>query len=259
MMSGLTTAFRTLSILPVPGKDTGLFSSSLPWFPLVGFILACILYCITYSLNLLTGAVWPEVSAFIVVMGGIIITGGLHLDGLADWADSLGCLPDRERMLAVMKDSRTGVFGVCAIVVSVLGKWIALVKLSDTGMFVWLTCAYVISRTIIVDIAVWLPYARPEGGTGAALIRGANTIHRLSSMIVCFVLIILLTGPGALVVFFIGWIIGRAFGFWCRRKIGGLTGDLLGACSEIVETSLLLIGAAWGNSIISIGYWKALV
>ncbi|HDY89088.1 MAG TPA: adenosylcobinamide-GDP ribazoletransferase [bacterium] len=221
-------------------------ASSLIWFPVVGFALAGILWGFSASADFIMGGKSPQLAAFIIVTVSIILTGGLHLDGLADWADSLGCSPDRDRMLSVMKDSRIGTFGVLALVVNLLGKWIVITILSDSGIMIWLVGAYVVSRTIMVDLAVWLPYARSEGGTGAEIVREAQTNHRLWSMLSCILILLAVLGITGIAVFIIGFIIGRLFGYWCNNRIGGITGDLLGACSEIVETSLLLIGAVFG-------------
>ncbi len=247
MPLGLIKAFRILTILRIPGKDTHRPASSLIWFPVVGFVLAGILWSFSVAVELIMGNKFPQVSAFIIVAMSIVLTGGLHLDGLADWADSLGCSPDRERMLSVMKDSRTGTFGVLALVIALLGKWIMITVLSENCMMIWLVSAYVVSRTVMVDLAVCLPYARPKGGTGAEIVRGAKSYHRLWSIFLCISILLVVYGTSGVIMFIIGFIISRIFGYWCTRRIGGITGDLMGACSEIVETSILLAGAVFGD------------
>ena len=99
----------------------------------------------------------------------------------------------------------------------------------------------------MVDLAVWLPYARPEGGTGAEIVRGAQSYHRLWSIFLCLLILLVVFGTSGIIMFIIGFIIGRVFGYWCTHRLGGITGDLMGACSEIVETSLLLVGAVYGD------------
>ena len=251
MYNNFITAIRTLTIIPVPGKCTEKFSSSLPWFPFVGLILSAVLFGIAILAGFVLGKEWPEAIAFIIVVFGILLTGGIHLDGLADWFDSLGVSYDKERMLAIMKDPRSGVFGVLALIVIVLGKWMAITKLFASGMMVWLIAAYIVSRFAIIDLAVWLPYARPEGGTGERLVKQACWKHRLWGLIFSIVLLIVFTGPGGVIFLGFGWGIARILGLWFRRRLGGITGDLMGACSEIVETSLLFIGAVFGDSIMN--------
>jgi adenosylcobinamide-GDP ribazoletransferase len=154
-------------------------------------------------------------------------------------------------MLAIMKDPRSGVFGVLALIVIVLGKWMAITKLLASGMTMWLIAAYIVSRFAIIDLAVWLPYARSKGGTGERLVKHACWKHRLWGIIFSIVLLIVFTGPGGVIFLGIGWGIGRILGLWFRRRLGGITGDLMGTCSEIVETSLLFTGAVFGDSIIT--------
>jgi len=249
MPRGLVTAFRTLSILPVPGGEDEAYGSSLFWFPVVGLVLSLLLLGLAGLSVVLIGRDWPGGTAFIVVAGGIVLTGALHMDGLADWADSLGCSHDRERMLAVMKDSRTGVFGVLALVLTVTAKWLALTVLVDQGLLLWLVAAYLVSRTVIVDLAVWLPYARPEGGTGSGVAGEARTVHRAVSMLICLAVLVFLFGLSGCLMLAAGLAAGRLFGLWCRSRIGGITGDLMGAASEIVETAMLFAGAAWGTEL----------
>ena len=173
-----------------------------------------------------------------MVVGGIVLSGGLHLDGLADWADSLGGA-SAERRLAIMKDPRVGAFGVLALMAILLAKWVALVRLGEFGA-PWVVTAYAVSRTAMVDLAVALPYARKEGGTAAAIVGDARPWHRVVCGVSALALVIGVSGVAALA---LGWLIAAAFGRWCRRRVGGATGDLLGAASEIVETAVLLAAA----------------
>ena len=99
MFKGLNTAIRTLSILRPPGREAEPKSSALPWFAIVGGVLGLILYGISLLADLLTHGGWPEGTAAAVLVSGIVLTGGLHLDGLVDWADALGSISDRERKL----------------------------------------------------------------------------------------------------------------------------------------------------------------
>jgi len=122
MTWGLVTAFRTLTILPVPGRDAGEMASSLPWFPVVGGVLGSLFAALALVTNELSGGHWPGGAAAAALAGGIVLTRAIHLDGLADWADGFGGGGDRKKTLAIMKDSATGVFGVTAIVAVLLIK-----------------------------------------------------------------------------------------------------------------------------------------
>lgn len=250
MLRGLITAIRTLTILPVPGRDAEKMSSSLPWFPIVGLLLGTILYGVARGAMAVTPLLWPEAVGVMVVVGGAILTRGLHLDGLGDWADGFWGARDREKVLAIMKDPRSGAFGVIALVSILLSQWVCVTRLASTGGLKWILAAYVISRTMQVDLAVAHPYARAEGGTAAPFVAGASVKHLLVAVLVAVVLLLAVARASlvCLVALLIAWLMTRLFGFWCRRRVGGITGDLLGAGSVLTETAVLFIGAVLSAS-----------
>jgi adenosylcobinamide-GDP ribazoletransferase len=155
---------------------------------------------------------------------------------------------DKQKTLAIMKDPHIGAFGVISVVVIVLVKWVALTGLIVSGSSIYIIVSYVVSRTMQVELAVSLPYARREGGTAAPFVRDASFLHRLVALCTAMVLLSGIYGPitGAAALC-IGWLVCRLFGWWCYRRVGGVTGDLLGACSEITETLILFIGAIGGK------------
>ncbi len=245
MMRGLISALRTLTAIPVPGRDADKMSSALPWFPAVGLLLG-LTVCGTIAIPALAlGRTWAEGSAVLAIIAGVLLTRGIHLDGLADWADGFWGSRDREKVLAIMKDSRIGSFGAIALVCVILTKWVSLVRLISVGSFEWILAAYVVSRTMPVVLLVAEPYARAGGGTAAPFAHGARQQHLASVMLQTLIIVPLLCGarwvwPVALLAC---WAFTRTFGLWSRRRIGGITGDILGASSEIVETAMLAAGA----------------
>lgn len=241
---GVVTAFRTLSIIPIPGRDARSISSSLAWFPIVGGLLGGLIYGIILLADNFIIPDWSRATAFIAVAAGVCLTRGFHLDGLADWADSFGAMNNRRRMLDIMKDSHIGAFGVIALIIILLGKWIAITRLCVHHDFLWIIPAYIISRTAQVEMAVTLPYARAEGGTAAAFVREATSLHRWMAFALAVIILFACFGWKGLVLLLAGEIIRIAFGLWCRHRYGGVTGDLLGAGSEIIETSILFLVAA---------------
>jgi len=243
LIRGLVTALRTLTILPIPGKETERMADALSWFPVVGCLLAAILLALARGLDFVTGG-WNEGSAAVVLAVSAILTRGLHLDGLSDWADGFGGGNTREATLTIMKDPRAGAFGGVALVLVLVAKWAAFSRLIETGAFHWVVPAFVVSRMAMVELAVCLPYARSEGGTGAPFVNGARTFHRFISLLTALALVLAWGGRAGLVLMIAGWALCHLLGLWFRRRVGGLTGDLLGACSELVETGLLLSCAA---------------
>ncbi len=250
MLRGLVTAFRTLTLFPVPGREADTFSSSLPWFPVVGLILGGCLYGLVRFLAPEPLRSWPEALAVIVLIASAVLTRGLHLDGLADWADGFWGGHTREDILRIMHDPRVGSFGVIALVCVLLAKWVCLTRLVAAAREVWIVTALVISRTLQALLMSFHPYARTEGGTAGAFVREARPFHGLSAVLVG---IGILSGWHARVAegavtwlwlpgMAVGWVVMRAFGLWARHRLGGITGDMIGACSELVETAVLGMG-----------------
>jgi len=245
-MRGLITALRTLTSIPVPGRDAVKMSSALSWFPAVGLLLGLTVCGMIRLQWLAVGSSWPQGAAVLTVIAGVFLTRGIHLDGLADWADGFWGSRDRERVLAIMKDSRIGSFGALAVVCVILAKWVCLVRLIGMGSLEWIIAAYVFSRTMPVVLLVAEPYARAGGGTAAPFALGAGKTHLATAMLLAVVLVLLVCGlhwilwPAMLAA---AWCFTRCFGWWCRKRVGGITGDLLGACTEIVETMMLATGS----------------
>jgi len=242
----LVTALRTLTILPVPGDDAERPADSLVWFAATGALIGSILWGVHALLSALLPGADPRILAVAVVIGGALLTRGLHLDGLADWADAYwgGWTP--ERRLEIMKDSSLGTFGTVALVLLLLAKWAALCTLLESAEPVWIILACVISRSIQVDLAASHDYARPEGGTGAAFIKEASSNHQWIALTTALVFVLALGTFSLrhLAIALAAWGAGRLFGASCRKHFGGVTGDLLGAGSELGETLVLLLAAA---------------
>jgi len=243
-VSGLLTALRTLTILPVPGREEGKFGVALPFFSTVGLILGLLLSGVALLAQEVGRTPWPEGVALLLLAGGIVLTRGLHLDGLADWADGFfgGVTP--RRRLEIMKDPRKGSFGVIALILVLLAKYVALARLAACDQCLWIVCAYVVSRTVMADLIVRLPYARAEDGTAGPFVREARPWMLWVCALMAAAFLVGLYGPVGLLPLLAGGLFARLFGWWCRRAVNGITGDLLGAAGELTETGLLLAAAA---------------
>jgi adenosylcobinamide-GDP ribazoletransferase len=245
MWRGLVTAIRTLTSFPMPGRDAANMAGALPWFPVVGLLLGLALYWLSILLGYDRDGRWPSGMAVLLVVVGTVFTRGLHLDGLSDWADGFWGGKDRESTLRIMKDPHAGAFGVVAIVGMLLAKYACFAELIRVGFQPWIVAALVLSRTAQVWLACWLPYARAEGGKAAPFVQGARQMHKALATALAAVLLTAwfradnwLWVP-ALVV---AWLLARGMAMWSRARIHGVTGDVLGATSEIVETSILALG-----------------
>lgn len=240
---GFAAAVSMITIVPVPGKKDPYIASCQPWFPIIGGILGFFLVLIGWLIFWGCEG-WSEAAAFAVLAMGAILTGSLHLDGLADWADGFWGGRTPEQRLSIMKDSCVGAFGVVVLVIVLLGKWLGLTRIIAHGGWNWIVMAYILSRTMQVVLACAQPYARSEGGTGYAFIAGTNGRRTVVAVLVAIILVLLTTkmSAGLLVVVAGALLFTIVFGIWCRRCVGGVTGDLLGACSEIIELWVLLCG-----------------
>jgi adenosylcobinamide-GDP ribazoletransferase len=245
MLSGLVTALRTLTVLPVPGRDTETFSRSLFWFPAVGLLLGLMQAALGYFSSLLD---WNELSAAFVVLGGIALTRGMHADGLADLADGFWGGRTREAALRIMKDPSVGSFGAIALSGMMLLKWIAIVKLVGFGAFQFIAGGVLLARWVQVLLASALPYARSEGGTAQSFVSGAGGLHITVTTVLTFFLLIPLLHTDLyafLAVTTSALAAALMTGVLSYRKIGGVTGDVLGAGSEVTELFVWIAAALY--------------
>ncbi len=252
-MKGFISAIRTLTIIPLPGDESKDLSGSLPWFPVVGFILGLILFGTGCGWNLLPFSMWSGGGALLLLALDIWLTRGLHLDGLADWADSIGG-SHREKRLAIMKDVSLGTFGVLALILALMAKWLAFERLLSSNTIIWVLAVVTVSRAMLVELHITLPYARAEGGMAGPFVEGASNKHRFTAHILALGLC-LFFGPLGVAVFGLAWLLVRIFGARCRKQFGGITGDLLGTANEMVEIFLLIICALPGKIILCYTGW----
>ena len=239
-MKSLYIALGFLTIIPLPlnrevrPMDMG---RSMACFPLAGAIIGGILA----GMSAVLSTVLPRsVADFILIAALALITGGLHLDGLADTFDGLYGGKTREEALAIMKDSRVGAIGVVSLIFVIMLKYITLLSVPAGLKYTALVVMPALSRWSMVLAAYLSGYARPTGGTGRDFI---ETVSPMSLLIAtAFALITGIGGlewKGGLIILWIGgltiiWVI------YFHRRLGGVTGDTLGAINEVNEAMVLL-------------------
>ena len=235
-MRSLLAALGFLTRLPVPAwvfKDAAATKASLAWYPAVGLLMGGVLWSLAWFGSDLP----PLLRAALLLLVWTGLTGALHLDGLADSADAwVGGLGDRERTLAIMKDPRSGPMGVTAVVLVLLLKFAALASLPLAGTAIWL--APMLARTAITAAFLSTPYVRSQG-LGSALTD--------SPRLACIVAVVAAIALAACS----GWHGVRAllavsvvFACWrsaCMHRLGGMTGDTLGALTELAEAAVLVV------------------
>ena len=233
-MRRLLAAIAFLTRLPVPSRiwaEAPEAPGPLPWYPVVGLLIGAILSALAWLLSHEP----PLLAAALLLLAWVGITGGLHLDGLADSADAwVGGLGDRARTLEIMKDPRSGPIGVTAIVLVLLLKFAALASRPGLAAL-WL--APLLARGALVLAFASTPYVR-SGGTGSGLAgtpRGTCVAVLLPSVLLC--LAFGFDGVRALVA------VAVTFGCWrwsVMQRLGGMTGDTCGALTELVEAAVLV-------------------
>lgn len=231
-------ALQFLTRLPVslPGMPTPeQVGRSLLWYPLVGLLLGLLLW----GTQQLLGQTAAALQAAILLALWVGLSGGLHLDGLADTADAwVGGFGDRERTLAIMKDPRSGPIAVVVLVLLLLLKFAALLTLLQADQGIYLILLPWLGRSLLPLLLLTTPYVR-AGGLGQALVDHAPR-RQLPWWLGANALGMLLFGwPGLLAV-----LAALLLFVWLRRallgRLGGTTGDTAGALLELAECGALL-------------------
>ncbi len=236
-MTAFRVALQFLTILPVhlarPASPQTI-GRSLLWYPLVGGLIGAGLLALAAAAHPLESGV----KAALILTAWVLMTGTLHLDGLADSADAwVGGFGDRARTLAIMKDPACGPAGVTALVLVLLLKFAALQALLAQGRLWPLVLAPLWGRTALVALFATTPYVRP-GGLGEALARHLPRRAALGTVLISLSLALPFsqTWPAGLAA------LGAFFGLRRQmgRRLGGTTGDTAGALVEITETAVLV-------------------
>jgi len=235
-MLPLWIALQFLSSLPIrlPGMpEPQQLGRSLLFYPLVGLLFGLILY----ALNLLLAGAPLLLHAALLLTVWVLLSGALHLDGLADSADAwLGGFGDRERTLTIMKDPRSGPIAVVTLVLVLLLKFAALLALIEQGHTLALIIVPVLGRAALLGLFLTTPYVR-AGGLGQAL---ADHLPRRAGWWVLGLSVlgcVVVAGFGTALISLVGFV-------WLRRlmmqRLGGTTGDTAGALLELLEMAVLV-------------------
>ncbi len=245
MIKPFLIALQFLTQFPIHFKilpNEQQIGQSLVYYPLVGVLIGSVLVTLSWLLSQAP----PLVTAALLVTCWIVLTGALHLDGLADSADAwIGGMGDREKTLAIMKDPNCGSIGVVALVLIILLKFVALYSLVTVNEWIALLLAIILARTLIPLLFLTTPYVRGNHGLGSSLSTYQPRQWCIFIVVLTPVLILLLTG---MLYFWLLIAAGITF-FLLRtlmmRRLGGMTGDTTGALVEITETAVLLTAVVY--------------
>jgi len=233
-MQGLIAALRWMTVLPMPKQlEEGDMQKILPWLPVTGLVVGLFVVLACY-----VGALFnPWLGALLGVFVWLLITGGLHADGLADLTDALGARHgDKERFIAVLKDPHIGSFGTLALIFLVVSKLVLLKLLIDLEAWWGLLLIPIWAR---LGVLFWCRLPALTEGFGAYL-QGVDISLQANIIFVVLLIISLWLAPSL-------WLAGVVIYLWyafLKYHVKGMNGDCLGAgveCSEIVLLGLLLI------------------
>jgi len=237
-MISFLLAVQFLTVLPIKIKEFSeeKVSWALVYFPVVGLLLGFLLFSLYYLLFNLGFSVL--VTSVFLVIALIILTGGMHLDGLSDTADAYLSGRGKQEMLEIMRDPHIGVMGVLTLISCILLKIGLLSSIAGSVKPIVLILMCIISRWSVVMMMYLFPYARQEG-KAKLFIQGLNLKIFLVSVIVVLILVFVYGGAKGLLMLAViagsTYLIGKA----SARKIDGITGDTLGATIELNELIIL--------------------
>lgn len=223
-LADLWSAFGLLSRIPVPGHAPAGARGAWAW-PLVGVAVGLVAGACAWAVS---GA-GPGVAAAVALAVQAVLTGAMHEDGLADCADGFWGGPTRDRRLEIMKDSRVGSYGVLALVLVGLAGWSAVAQADRVVAL--LAAAGALSRAPMAVLMAALPNAR-EGGLSRLVGRPSGAVAG-TGVALAVAVAVALCGPAALRAALAVGVAALAVGLVAKRKIGGQTGDVLGAAQQL--------------------------
>jgi adenosylcobinamide-GDP ribazoletransferase len=237
-MSGLLAAFQFLTLLPVKRNFTAeQIGRSTVYFPIVGVVIGLILAGVNYGLSFILPAAVVNVLLIALLA---VLSGALHLDGLADTLDGLAGHRTAEQRLAIMRDSRIGGFGAIGVALFLLIEYVSLNAVpADLKLYI-LILAPTLSRWLMVNSIFLYPYARPAGLGKAYKDAVGWRQFALATAITLILAVGLLRGAGAVIMAGV-WIITTLSALYCKHQLSGLTGDTYGAVNELATAGAFLL------------------
>lgn len=242
--TGFLLALQFFSVIPVKKQlpmENAHITSMYATLPLLGVLFGSALAGVTWILRDTTD-VSSLLLGFVVVAVGLIVTGGLHMDGLADTGDAYFSYQDRKKRLAIMGDPRIGAFGTMVLLLAIVGKIILVSETIHDVSLLWILLIPVFSRIGLLALFSSTKPAKPDGIATFFQQRANHKKLRLVAIAAALVSSVLLVSSTATTIVFvvIGGVILASWLYraWCLRNFGGVTGDLFGAYVEGVEILL---------------------
>ncbi|PHM46360.1 cobalamin synthase [Xenorhabdus mauleonii] len=232
---------------PVPqkwaeGAEFSQYWRGVPCFPLIGLVIGGLAGLISLAISQFGGGMYIGAMGYVLVLA--LLTGGLHLDGLADTCDGIFSARQPEKMLEIMRDSRLGTYGGIGLIFCIFLKALAVVELSyhpPLYLLALLTCAPIVGRSTVVLLMYAQRYARENGGMGSCYIGQISSSATLLTLLGGSVLVMILGDWQGLSAMMVTLLVIYGMGFYFHYRLGGQTGDTLGAAIEVGEVVFLLV------------------
>lgn len=246
----LTTALSYLTVLRLPGKRQYDLSRAVVWFPVVGLFIGGFLTLVWWG----SEAIAPrQVAALVTVLAWTWITGGIHLDGLANTSEALLSWRSRSSMHEILTTPHIGPLGMTAVFAVLAVKGIALDNMTAERAAVALFVAPVFGRSAQLVSTLFSPYAKADGVAVTAFGKGRAWMRILVAVVP--LVLVLQLGPERAVVAFAGWVIlVVALVLRIRNLLGGMTGGTMGALTEIVEAWIMIAATLDPPRLLSLGF-----
>ncbi len=232
----LMVAFSYLTLFFPKARGKELPASSLAYFPLVGLLLGCLLWLCAYTLD---GIFYPAINALVLVSLLAVVTRGVPLDGLASLLDGMRRRGTAKEMGRAMRSHQRGSFGVIALCLALLAKYLLVSQLIEDSALPSLLLFPTLGRWSMVCLVWFFPAAQEKGLAGPPA--SQDFWWAAAITLLCALLTQGLAGLGIMVLV---WIFSYALGQYCIKRIGGITPQIMGAAVELVELlSLALVVA----------------
>ncbi len=244
-----TLAWQFLTVIPISKHITSSpsdLSRSMAYYPLVGIIMGGILWISWKGLSPIFPA--PVVD-FLMIVFLVVLSGGIHLDGLADTVDGLWGGTDREEALKIMRDPYIGAYGMIALVLVLMAKYLAFTHLPHSLKGLVLLGMPAVGRGAMVVVSYFSEYARSGPGLARPFIEHLSWREVAWSSLTSVLILFITFGASGFIVFAILGLVSFLCLWYFRMKLGGVTGDCLGAVGELVEVTFLLSVLAVQNMV----------
>jgi adenosylcobinamide-GDP ribazoletransferase len=233
-------ALQFLTRIPIPNSievSEGDIGHAAAYFPFVGVIVGSCASIVFIGLNTYLPVSTSVIGVLIITA---VLTNGFHEDGLADSFDGFGGGWDKENILRIMRDSRIGTFGGLSLILLILAKYNILSLNAGPNLWRWLIFAHTTSRWTVLPMCKWLPYAR-EQGQGGLVARRIDWRAIIIATVTLIAASFLLPLHQSLIAIVVTTGIIITTGLYYKYRIGGITGDCLGATNQLTEVAIYLV------------------